>query len=70
MFVPCFQRSQKLFDLELTFADARGFVPMQLGANYLARGQTHSRNAFPLPPPPAAVTLAQTCQLLLGIRAA
>src|SRR5690349_13266792 len=62
MFVPCFQRSQKLFDLELTLADASGFVPMQLSTNYLARGQTHSRNAFPLPPPSAAVTFAQTCQ--------
>ena len=63
MFAPCLYLSQKSLDLELTLADASGFIPMQLSEDCFTRSQADPSNAFTLAPSSAAVSLAQTRQL-------
>jgi hypothetical protein len=54
---------QEALDLEFAFADARGFVPVQLCPHYGPIAQTHFSISLALTPATPAVTLPQARNL-------
>jgi hypothetical protein len=59
MLAPWIQSSQEPLDLEFTFANAGGLVPVYLREHNLAVSQPHPSDAFALAPSTAAIVPAQ-----------